>query len=419
MGFDDTVQNILVVTNHFYPGGWGGSSRVVYELFRRIASPQNRVTVVTRRVDERYAQTEYLAGMRVLRFEVSGSRWLFRYFFVVLNTFRYVRKLDAVNKFDLVNYHDPFTALGVNLALRGRRVRIATSHSPFFKDALESHRSETIKNPLLKALHRRAVLFYAALIKCIEKHGYQKADKVICLSRFSRAELMREYDIPAERIVIIPGGIDTDKFSPKKAKMRLRQKLNLPGEKLILFTARRLERQKGIDLLLHALKEMVREVPDLLLVIAGEGSKAEELKQLSRELGVSEFVRFEGLILEGIEEYYRAADLFILPTKAHEPFGLATLEALASSTLVLGTPYGATRDILREIDERLLFKAEANSAQMAGQMLDILKLIKAGKLTGLARRCREYVVKNYSWEKAARQTLELFSHYNATRCFRS
>jgi len=136
---------------------------------------------------------------------------------------------------------------------------------------------------------------------------------------------------------------------------------------------------------------------DVYLIIGGTGSLEGKLKQLTSKLNLDKFVRFEGFIPEEhLSLYYQSADVFILPTKFLEGFGLVTLEALSSGLLVLGTPVGGTKEILGRFDSSLLFP-DTSPESMADS---ISRYIKYPGLDELGRKCREFVIRNYSWESA-------------------
>ncbi len=101
---------------------------------------------------------------------------------------------------------------------------------------------------------------------------------------------------------------------------------------MILFTVRDLEPRMGLKNLICAFKEVIKVVPDGYLVLGGQGPLKNNLVSLSQELGVEDYIKFVGFIPEeDLPDYYRMADVFILPTIELEGFGLITLEALASA----------------------------------------------------------------------------------------
>jgi glycosyltransferase involved in cell wall biosynthesis len=149
----------------------------------------------------------------------------------------------------------------------------------------------------------------------------------------------------------------------------------------------------GLERLLRAFKEVMRS--DLLLVIVGSGSLGERLRRLSDELCLEDRVRFLGNVSEPeLHDWYRAADLFVLPTLAYEGFGMATAEALASGTPVVGTSAGATPELLRPLEPRLIADSSEPKVLAAA-------IAAALDLSGpeLRRRCREYARARFSWDK--------------------
>jgi glycosyltransferase involved in cell wall biosynthesis len=104
------------------------------------------------------------------------------------------------------------------------------------------------------------------------------------------------------------------------------------------------------------------------------------------------------------------ADIFVLPTKELEGFGLVTLEAIASGVPVLGTPVGGTEEILGTFDSRFLFKG-TDPHSMADLILENYKLIKQNpeKWDKISRRCRNFVERNYLWEQNIDALEKLFT----------
>jgi glycosyltransferase involved in cell wall biosynthesis len=134
---------------------------------------------------------------------------------------------------------------------------------------------------------------------------------------------------------------------------------------------------------------------DLDLVIVGKGSIGDRLRRLSSNLGLGDRVRFAGQVSEDeLRDWYRAADLFVLPTVAYEGFGMATLEALASGTPVVGTPVGATPELLRPLDPRLVTRDSEPDA-LAATISGALEI--AGP--EFRQRCRAYACADFAWDK--------------------
>ena len=228
-----------------------------------------------------------------------------------------------------------------------------------------------------------------------------KAGIVVVLSLFTQKKLQRVYKISAEKIIIIPGGVDLERFYPATDKTKIRQHLNIPQEKMTLLTVRDLEPRMGLQNLIYAIKKVRLELPDIYLVLGGQGPLDADLKLLTRKLGVEDCIKFTGFIPEiELPDYYRMADIFILPTLELEGFGLITLEALASGIPVLGTPIGGTVEILNRLDSKYLFK-DTEPESIAELIIKTCEEFKAnpGSWQDVSSQCRLFVEENYSWEK--------------------
>ncbi|MBW6486196.1 MAG: glycosyltransferase, partial [Syntrophobacterales bacterium] len=227
-----------------------------------------------------------------------------------------------------------------------------------------------------------------------------KSARIIVLSSYTAEKLVRNYAAPRKKIAIVPGGIDLVRFAPARDKNAAQELLGLPPGKFVMLTVRNLVSRMGLENLLLAMVEVVKKCPDSLLVIGGTGPLEEKLKTQAQDLKINDHLLFKGFIPEDeLPDYYRAADLFVLPTVDLEGFGLVTLEALASGTPVLGTPVGGTNEILKRFDSDFLFKSPVPE-DMAELMIKICSLYKKNpeKQKMDSVRCRMFAQEYYSWE---------------------
>ena len=155
----------------------------------------------------------------------------------------------------------------------------------------------------------------------------------------------------------------------------------------------------GLENLILAAGQIVRRCPnlDFLMVMGGKGSMEKKLNALIEQNHLEDKVRLIGMIpRDTLPSYYRAADVFVLPTLSIEGFGLVTIEALATGVPVLGTPVGGTIEILKSVDESLLFPGTTVEAIS----LRIEKYLKNPKpFEALRSRCQERAVAHYSWDR--------------------
>jgi D-inositol-3-phosphate glycosyltransferase len=175
-----------------------------------------------------------------------------------------------------------------------------------------------------------------------------ECDRVIAATDKEKSALRRYYDVPENRIRVIPCGVNLDLFQPLD-KIQSRRTLGLGNNKIILFVGR-IERLKGIDKIIRTLPLLSDHNPHLLIV-GEDGNRQGEmaaLSNLAKSLGVSGSVSFSGLVeYSRLPLYYSSADVCVLPSY-YESFGLVPLESLACGTPVVVTDVGNLVNIVHQ-----------------------------------------------------------------------
>ena len=168
----------------------------------------------------------------------------------------------------------------------------------------------------------------------------------LTLERFSRWGMQPECNV---QTFLLPGAVDTEKFTPGPVNQELAVALGLENAQVLLTVARLAleERYKGVDEVLEALSQLSDEMPRLRYVVVGDGTDRSRLIEKARQLGVSDKVRFVGYIPEEQKlEYYRLADAFVLPGRK-EGLGIVYLEALACGIPAMGSVLDGSREALK------------------------------------------------------------------------
>ena len=243
-------------------------------------------------------------------------------------------------------------------------------------------------------LVRRAV--GTMLRKVLERFALGRAETIFNASTFMHARLKATHGLES---VLLPLGVDTVKFAPAPDRAAVRRMLNIDADRFVIFTVRNLVTRMGLENLIEAAASVVKSTPEALFIISGRGYLMEKLKALVKKRGVAANIRLTGYITEEeLRASYQAADLFVLPTKELEGFGLVTLEALACGTPVLATPVGSNVEVLGAFDKSFLLKHSSSEAIAEG----ISSFIAEHRGDDALRsRCRGYVEKNCSWAKYA------------------
>lgn len=181
-----------------------------------------------------------------------------------------------------------------------------------------------------------------------ERMLYADAQCVVATTPPQADMLRDDYELPVEKIRMIPPGYDDNRFYPVSEASRklIRQRLGLSGH--LVFAVGRLAKNKGYDLLVQGFSVMASRNPNarLLLAVGGESMDAQEkailleLKTLSAKLGLQDKVEFRGFIADAdMADYYRGADIFALSSR-YEPFGMTAIEAMACGTPTVVTIHG-------------------------------------------------------------------------------
>jgi glycosyltransferase involved in cell wall biosynthesis len=243
-----------------------------------------------------------------------------------------------------------------------------------------------------------------AFKKWVEQRVYDRCDRFITLSQAFADILHTDYNIAAEKIHVIPGGINTTDFQITHSRQQAREQMGFPGDRPILFTPRRLVQRMGIDKLLEALVVVKQQVPDIWLAIAGKGSQREALERQAQDLGLTDHVRFLGYVPdEDLPVCYQAADLTVVPSQSLEGFGLVLLESLACGTPVMSTPVGGMPEVLRPFEPNLV-TIDATAGAIAERLTEYF----TGKWVLPDReRCRDYAVQHYDWQIIAPRVREI------------
>jgi len=167
---------------------------------------------------------------------------------------------------------------------------------------------------------------------------FKAAERVLTISEFTARELAH-FGVPPERITRIPLGVDTERFRPDLDGSELRRRFGRERERVLLSVGRLIPR-KGQHLVIHALKRLTQEHPNVVYWIVGRGPERQALKALAKQLGIEHHVHFFDYVPDDqLPLFYAACDVFVLPTAqvgdSVEGYGLVFLEAAACAKPVL------------------------------------------------------------------------------------
>lgn len=214
-------------------------------------------------------------------------------------------------------------------------------------------------------------------------------------------EYLCHYGARPERVFFFPNTPDVDWFIHRSDELRpsrseLRRKWNVPDGPTVIFVGR-LIHVKGVDVLMKAFAEIIRQLPAAQLLIVGDGPEQDSLRAMANELTVGDHVHFLGF-RQGADlvELYVCADVFCLPSR-HEPWGVVVNEAAACGLpLVVSERVGAAPDLVRSGSNGHVVPV-GNVGQHARVLTEILQ--QREKQEEFRRVSRQHAVA-WSYEKA-------------------
>lgn len=241
----------------------------------------------------------------------------------------------------------------------------------------------------------------------IENRVYRSADRFIVLSSAFRHVLSKDYGIPPEKIRIVPGGVETDRFVPGD-KLEARRRLRWPEQGPLVLCVRRLVHRMGLFALIEAFATLRLDHPGARLVIVGKGPIEMELRRTAANAGCSDTVIFTGFLPDAeLPSAYAAADFSIVPSESLEGFGLTTLESLACGTPVLVTPVGGLPETICDLDPTLVLAGKDVPSLASG-----IRRGLSGSLPS-SSACRTYVESRFDWGTIAKRVAAVYEEVRA------
>jgi D-inositol-3-phosphate glycosyltransferase len=240
----------------------------------------------------------------------------------------------------------------------------------------------------------------------VERQVVNSVGRIIAASQDELHHLVGLYGADPARVTIVPCGVNTSLFNPVP-RGEARARLGLNGHRTALFVGR-MDPLKGLDLLLEAAHQLRETVPDLrLLVVGGDASPESEegrVRDLARELGLADRVRFVGAVPQKeLPMYYSAADVCVVPS-FYESFGLVAVEALACGTPVVASRVGGLPGVVKH-DENGLLVAERTASEFAASIGALCG--DEGRRSRLASQARASV-SPLVWESVARRIRHVY-----------
>lgn len=296
-----------------------------------------------------------------------------------------------VGGFDLIHAHDWLVGFAaIELKLAHKCPLIVTIH------ATERGRWRNMALP--NDLSRQ--------IDSVERNLTFEAWRVIACSQYMIRELNLFFSLPMDKMDMIPNGISLKNVAqlPDDILTQFRLKYAGPNQPLI-FSVGRIVYEKGYQVLIGAMPQILAEFPDARLVLAGKGPLLDQLQHLAQDMGVGNHVHFAGFISDTERDMlYSVADVAVFPS-LYEPFGIVALEAIALNCPVIVSQVGGLAEVIEHgRTGTMIFPDNVDSAAWG-----VLHVLRNPELAAsCAANATLMLEEKYSWSRIAQQTQHVY-----------
>jgi len=384
--------NVLMLSWEFPPFKVGGLAAHVYDLSKMLVKKGYTIHVLTCSFPGA-ADYEIVDGVHVHRFdayEIPAPEFL--QWDLNMNVLMERKAIEIIKKHDIdvIHAHDWLVAsAAIGLKHLFRKPMIATIHS------LERGRRNGLFND---GQH---------MIDQIENLLIQEAWHNIVCSQYMQSLCHFSFSFPNDKMTIIPNGVRYEDFSvelSKEAATAHHKKYALLGEQIVAYIGR-LVPEKGVNVLLGAVKSVLEKKPKTKFVIAGEGWHRSELHRIAAELKIEDKVLFTGYLPEeDFLPYFNVADILVVPS-TYEPFGIVALEGMATKTPIIVSDVGGLSEIVDHQWTGMKVPPD-NSQALADSILELLtnKKLRTRIVTNAVDKLKHV----YDWSIIADHTMKVY-----------
>lgn len=382
----------------------GGVQDHIAMLTEGLVRKGYKVTIITsRHPDKEYEERN---GVRI-HYAGKGAigNYSKEYFKESLRKFIEINKKE---KFDVIHSQDVSAYYLVKKKLNSKLniPLIVTMHGTSFDDfKTRMNTGLSIKEPIVSLREMAIFMIYAYRYLRREAPTIRGADKLIVTSD-EQPELARKiYHLKKDKVMVIYNGVDTSYFVPGLNSEPLRKRYKLEN-KMVLLRSARLEKEKGVQTAIRAMKYIVKEKENAVLAVVGDGYYRKKLEKTARRLGLEKNIIFTGYVeFEELRHFFNLCDVFIGPTLRTGGYELTFTELMACGKALITTDIGGYPYLIKDNEDGFLVpkKDPKRTAEKA------LMLLKDEELRArIGKKAREKILKDFSIEKMIDKTIKAY-----------
>ncbi len=363
------MNKTIRVLHTEWSGGWGGQEiRILAESQAFIAKGYEMT--IAAQPDSQLYQKANQAGVPAFAIKMNKKT----NFIAMIRFVNFIKK----NKIDIVHTHSSVDSRTAGIAARICGIAVV--------------RSRHISVPL-------------SLRKFTWFQYMQLADKVITSGNFIKNMMISRNHMLTSKIASAPAGVDINHFSMDREMIDIKPQFGLVDSKhFIVGIVSVLRSWKGHHFLIEAIKEIISVIPDIRLLIVGDGPQKNNIINLIKELHLEKYV-----ILTGHQEdpapFFKAIDVMVLPSYAYEATSQVLPQAMAMGKPVISTHVGGLPEVVIDRQTGLVVPPKDSTA-IAKAIQLLFSDIKLRQT--LAKQGREHTLKNFTFEKMIQTTENVY-----------
>ncbi len=395
-------MNILLLTREYPPETtWGGCSIVNYNLATGLANRGYTVHVICQSLKGNYDVVEKGVHVHRVGSDVRAYSIISRLKYLYVSWRRF-KKLKKQIDFDIIQ-SDHWSAEGfICLGYKKAKKVIKTQNlGPGSLLTAKNYRSFKEKLGFL------GLSMMASLI-------LRNADCFICESEIDYYNVVHSLNLPPKKVKLVYNGIDTNLFKPSAVEFR--ETLEVSQTEKLIITVGRLERKKGIDVIIGAIPNVLKKAPDTKFLFIGRdsetspagGSFKDWMADRAKDGGFTKNLIIKGFLTPtDLPNYYSASDIFVLASR-EESFALVIAEAMACGLPVISTPVGIAPEISKQIKSGFDIVKIEDPNELAHTILKSLELSK-NEIEEIKKRNRSFIEKIFSLNSWIENMISVYS----------
>jgi glycosyltransferase involved in cell wall biosynthesis len=381
-------MNICLLSWEFPPRIVGGIARHAFGLAKALAEGGHQVSVVTLDFPG-VPDYEEIHGFRVYRSKTEVGHPNFLTWAFLFNHFleKSLAQASRDVEFDLIHIHDWLVGpAGIGFKHFLNKPLVSTMHST-------EHGRSSIHGP------------DSLMIDGMEWWACYEASRVIVTSNSMKGEICGHFNVPHEKVEVIPNAIEVEKYTVEVDRWQTRRRFGVGDhEKLVLFVGR-LVPQKGVEYLIRAIPRISWRIHDAKFVFVGEGWMRGHLEWLADQSGQRWRTNFTGFISDAdLVALTKSADVMVVPS-IYEPFGIVALEGMAAGVPVVVSQVGGLAEVVEH--DKTGVHAYARSPDSIAWGVERV-LGDQGYRDWIVKNAREAVMQRFSWTAVAEQTARVY-----------